>query len=113
MITRPFLRELYRHMEWADAAVWAAVPLDGLPDARLRLLLVHVHTVQRAFLAIWKGRPVQEGFRNPEDFGSLDEVRAWAQPVYNEAHSFLDTVDDDGLAAPLEPPWARQIEAKL
>ena len=37
--------------------VWAAVPREGAPDPRLRLLLVHVHTVQRAFHMAWTAKP--------------------------------------------------------
>ncbi len=53
------LRELMRHMECADASVWRAVLAHppGLQDERLRLLLLHLHGVQRAFLAMWSGRP--------------------------------------------------------
>jgi uncharacterized damage-inducible protein DinB len=113
MFTRELLREAHRHMEWADATVWAHVPTSGPPDPRLRTLLVHIHTVQRAFLAMWMGRPVHEVFRSPEEFASLDEVRAWGQPVYDEAQAFLYTVSEERLAAPFELPWAKQVESRI
>lgn len=112
MFTRDLLLELYRHMEWADARVWAAIGDSNPDDARLRSLLVHLHTVQWAFLAIWKGRPPEEAYRMPEDFASLADVRAWAQPVYAEQRAFLTAADTD-LSHTLSPPWVAQVEAHL
>ena len=113
MFTCDVLRDAYRHMEWADATVWASVPMNGPPDPRLRWLLVHLHTVQRAFLSMWTGRPVHESFRAAEDFASLGDVRAWAQPVYADVHAFLDASSDQQLTAPLQLPWAEQIGERL
>ena len=113
MFMREFLRDAYRHMEWADAEVWAAVPLDGPPDPRLRLLLVHVHTVQRAFLWMWTAKPLTDAFRTPESFATLDEVRTWAQPLYDELQAFLFLQNDESLAAPFELPWAKLIEPQI
>jgi hypothetical protein len=52
------LRELMRHMEWADACVWRALLSHhaAVGDPRLRDLLLHLHGVQRAFLVMWKGQ---------------------------------------------------------
>src|SRR5690606_18681456 len=51
------LVELYRHMEWADAAVWKAVLASdaGRADAEVQRLFHHLHVVQRAFLRAWRG----------------------------------------------------------
>jgi len=113
MLTKEFLREAFRHMEWADAAVWAAVPRDAAPDLRLRNLLVHVHTVQRAFHAAWTGGLKADTLRAPESFATLDEVRAWAMPVYGQIQAFLAAADESRLSAPFEMPWAKQVEARL
>lgn len=113
MWTRDFLNETYRHMEWADAAVWAAVPREAKADARLRYLLVHVHTVQRAFHNAWTGAFKADGFRAPESFATLDDIRAWARPVYANLFAFLASVDESRLGAPFVMPWAEQIEAQL
>ena len=53
------LIDLYRHMEWADAAVWTSVLASegGRTDAKLRAYLYHPHVVQRAFLRAWRGEP--------------------------------------------------------
>ena len=113
MFSRELLRDAYGHMEWADAEVWAAVPLAGPPDPRLRLLLVHIHTVQRAFLWMWTAKPVKDAFRTPESFATLDEVRTWALPLYAELQAFLVLQNDDSLAAPFELPWAKLIEPQI
>jgi uncharacterized damage-inducible protein DinB len=113
MLTRDFLSEAYRHMEWADATVWAAVPPAEAPDARLRQLLVHVHTVQRVFHSAWTGGLKADALRSPESFATLDEVRDWARPAYANLAAFLASVDEARLSAPFEMPWAKQLEARL
>ena len=113
MFTRDFLLEAFRHMEWADATVWAAVPRAVAPDTRLRHLLVHVHTVQRVFHMAWTGGQKGDALRAPDSFATLDEVRAWARPVDGDLASFVSAVDESRLSAPFEMPWARQIEAQL
>ena len=112
MFTRELMLELFRHMEWADSRVWAAIGSSDPGDERLRTLLVHVHTVQRAFLDVWRGLSPEAGFRSPESFGSLAEVRAWAQPVYAAQREFLSGGDAD-LARVLSPPWIAQVEQVL
>jgi uncharacterized damage-inducible protein DinB len=112
MFTRELMLELFRHMEWADARVWTSLTASAADDDRLRTLLVHVHTVQRAFLAVWRGLPPEGGFRSPESFASLADVRAWAQPVYAEQRDFLSSGDAD-LTRVLCPPWVAQVEQVL
>lgn len=107
------LRELYRHMEWADAAVWRAALAHppAARDARLRDLLLHVHTVQRAFLYVWTQQALT--LPDPADFPDLGSVREWAYPVYAEAARFLRSTDVDALARPVVMPWAAQLAARL
>jgi uncharacterized damage-inducible protein DinB len=109
VISVAFLQALFRHMEWADAAVWTAVPVAEAPDDRLRELLVHLHTVQRAFLNIWTARPVQDGLRAPTDFVTLSDVRAWARPYYADAGAFVATLTDERLYGQVSLPWAARL----
>ena len=53
------VRDLLRHMEWADASVWRAVVTcpASADDNRLRVVLLHMHGVQRAFLSVWTSQP--------------------------------------------------------
>jgi uncharacterized damage-inducible protein DinB len=111
---RDLLLELYQHMEWADATVWRAVPSsDGPPDDRLRLLLAHIHFVQRAFLHVWTDRPVADAFRPLEDFTTFAALRDWAQPYYAQASGFIQTLSEEALARPVVLPWAAEISEAL
>ena len=113
MFSRELLQDLYRHMEWADARMWAAVPANEACDERLKGLLVHIHVVQRAFLTVWTGGDWMTAFRRPEDFAGAADVRAWARPYYADAHAFIATTIDDRLSEPLTMPWASEVEKLL
>ncbi|MCP3918145.1 MAG: hypothetical protein GY711_21560 [bacterium] len=53
--------DLITHMEWADAHVRGAIFKLGSEreDAWLSELLYHSHSVQWAYLHIWRGEPVE------------------------------------------------------
>jgi len=103
------LRELFAHMEWADAAVWRAALSHGpaMRDARLRDLLFHIHLVQRAFLSVWTDRLT--AFPEAGEFEDIAAVRWWGQPVYAELHTFLESADQAALARPVVLPWAVRV----
>src|SRR5262245_17979837 len=105
----PTLGELYAHMEWADATVWrAAAALDSAPpDPSLHKWLLHIHTVQRAFLLIWTGQPVT--FPAAETLPTLGSIRQWARPYYPEARAWIGSVSDAKLSEPLVLPWAKAL----
>lgn len=104
------LRDLYRHMEWADATVWRAVlALDGIAaDDRLRDLLHHLHETQRAFLHAWMGIPLV--VREPGEFASHAELHAWARPYYDHVARLLDGLDESRLLKPVALPWSAHFE---
>lgn len=107
------LRDLYRHMEWADASVWQAVlALDGITaDDRLRDLLHHLHDTQLSFLHVWTGLPLV--VREPREFAVLAELRAWGRPYYGQVDRFLETVDEVLLADPVALPWSAHFGERL
>ncbi len=107
------LRELYHHMEWADATVWQAalVCAPAARDTRLRDLLLHLHNVQRAFLLVWKKQEIQ--WPKPEDFPDIATVQRWSRQVYPASYAFLNTIDADALAHPVVMPWASQLAQRL
>jgi uncharacterized damage-inducible protein DinB len=110
MPSRELLRDLLRHMEWADARVWAAVPTEEPADPRLHRLLLHIHTVQFAFLTIWRGGDLNEVFNRASAASSrLADVVSWAHTYYPQAYAFLDALHDEGLAQPVEMPWAAEV----
>lgn len=106
------LVDLYRHMEWADAAVWrAALECDqAKTDAKLRDYLYHVHVVQRAFLRTWRGEEIAAPFPT---FDDLEELAAWGRSYYPEAHDHLATLTDEDLARPMPLAWAERITKLL
>jgi len=108
------LRQLIRHMEWADAEVWRSVlahePAGG--DQRLRDLLTHLHLVQRLFLVVWKQQPMDPSRGKPE-FATAAELRAWAQTYYAEANRFLDGLDAEALIGGVSMPWIKSFETQL
>jgi uncharacterized damage-inducible protein DinB len=108
------LRQLIRHMEWADAEVWRAVlgHEPAVNDTRLRNLLSHLHLVQRLFLILWTKQPFDPSRGQPE-FATAAELRAWALTYYPEANRFLDSLDEPMLKDVVEMPWARSLEGRI
>ena len=113
VFARDQLTELYRHMEWADAKVWRAVPGGNRDDDRLRTLLLHIHVVQRAFLCVWTHQPIDDVFRTAEQLTTLADIRSWAQPYYRDALAFVEQLTDEQLAAAIALPWAGQLAQQL
>ena len=113
MFTRELLTELLRHMEWADAKVWAAVPDSQPADPRLMQWLVHIHVVQRAFFAVWTSGDVLTAFRRPTDFASLGESATGRARITRARTSSSRPSRPSGSAAPLVMPWAAQIAQEL
>ena len=112
-IATDVLLDLFDHMESADAAVWTAVltSLSGASDPQLCKYLLHVSSVQRAFLDAWKGRPFV--FRNNFDDVHLEAELAAVRAYYPEARAFIADVDADALAGAIRLPWVGWIEQQL
>ena len=106
------LTDLYRHMEWADAEVWVRVLASEAwqKDAKLRDYLHHQHMVQRVFLRVWRGEPVEKSSPTFEDAQAL---MLWGRDYYGEAFAYLETVSDEKLSEPLPVPWASLIEQRI
>lgn len=106
------LTDLYRHMEWADAAVWASVLASegGRGDAKLREYLYHLHVVQRAFLRTWRGEPRETPYPTFSDAPSL---MLWGRAYYGEAFAHLEALSDEKLSGPLPVAWASMVERAL
>jgi uncharacterized damage-inducible protein DinB len=107
------LRELMLHMEWADASVWGAVLAHpvAVQDSRLRDLLLHLHGVQRAFLAVWTSQPLG----NPSAAGSWDPVSAQAavRAYYSDLQAALTTFDEATLLRPVVMPGLEPYEQQM
>ena len=112
MLDKNSLTDLYRHMEWADASVWASVMASevGRTDAKLREVLYHLHVVQRAFLRAWRGEPRELPYPT---FDDAPPLALWARDYYAEAFAHLETLDDEKLSGPMPVPWASMVERRL
>ena len=111
MFSPETLRELYAHMEWADAMVWsmALTTERASSDGLLRDKLFHVHQTQRAYLNMWTDKPQQ--MTKPEEFDNLVSLFEWAHPYYAEARGFLDATTSSALDRPV-PELFRQRMAQ-
>ena len=106
------LTDLYRHMEWADASVWAAV-LDcdqGREDVKLRDSLYHLHVVQRAFLRTWRGEPRDAPYPRFEDAHALMH---WARSYYGDALAYVEALTDATAREAMPVAWAQMVEQML
>lgn len=106
------LAELYRHMEWADASVWAAVLASegGRSDPKLRDYFYHLHVVQRAFLRTWRGEARGEPYPTFDDATSL---MLWGRTYYGEALDRLGRMSEERLSEPMPLEWASMVERAL
>jgi uncharacterized damage-inducible protein DinB len=106
------LGDLYRHMEWADAAVWKAVLASekGSTDQGLRDYLYHLHLVQHAFLRVWRADNPEASFPTFDDAASLLQ---WARGYYGEGIAYIERLGDEKLSEQIAQPWADLIEKQL
>lgn len=107
------LRELYRHMEWADAKLWTAVLArhDEADVDSLKERLYHIHMVQRAFLKVWQGDKL-----NPvaaDSFPDLRSLLGWARENYSELNEYLGDFSEMDLETPVIMPWIAMFEKRL
>lgn len=107
------LRELYDHMRWADAIVWRAALAtpNATTDPFLRERLWHIHTVQRAFLSVW--RQQSPDFRELSTFPDLATIARWGRDYYDEVRPYLDSVAEDALENLMIMPWAGRLTKRF
>ena len=106
------IRELFQHMEWADGLVWQTVAASdaALEDDDLRVRLLHIHMVQRAFLKVWREEPL-----NPAGVGDLRgaALAAWGQEYHQEVRQYLLGISEDELDRPVALPWMEYVTARI
>jgi uncharacterized damage-inducible protein DinB len=103
---------LFRHMEWADAAVWSAVLKSeaAREDDDVIKRLRHSHTVQNAFLNTWKENPYVP---NAGEALTLLELLQWARDFHRMAREYLASLKEESLEKPIVVPWSKGTEKRI
>ena len=106
----PHMREMARHMAWADATVWSAVLTApaAAGDAKIADTLHHIHQVQHIFLQAWTR--AQFNVRERKEFSTIDEIAAWGLEARRGVLAFVEHVSDAELAQHMRMPWAAFFE---
>jgi uncharacterized damage-inducible protein DinB len=107
------LVDLFNHMEWADARMWDAALKN--PEARgdenLKWLMLHLHSVQHAFLDAWTNEPFV--FRHDYSGTTLEQELASVRAYYPRGRSYLQSLTGPQLANPLALPWSQWAEQAI
>jgi uncharacterized damage-inducible protein DinB len=103
----PLIQDFYGHQEWADAEHWRAISAHqaARADAAIKNRLHHIHLVQRAFLWAVGDRTARFELTKPEDFASIDDLKAYARAYHESVRDFLTTVGDERLSQSIAMPW--------
>ena len=106
------IRDLYNHMEWADASVWRAVlsSESATNDRKLTDLFHHLHLVQNAYLRAWRSEPYDAPY--PE-FDGAQSLIVWGRSFYPVIFDYLEAVTDERLATPFQMPWTDIVAKEL
>ncbi len=112
MKTLDLFQDLFRHMEWADAAVWRAVLSSSAAanDERIKNWLHHIHMVQHAFINVWREQPHSA---NAGSELALAELPEWGGQFHQLAAGYLQTLSEEDLDSPMVMPWAKYLTKHL
>lgn len=106
-------RDLFGHMQWADAELWGAMLAHpaSLEDEKLMRLVQHLHVVQRAFHLMWIGAPVdgEALYAKQQPLEMLASAREW----YGIAKEYLSAFDQSRMNDVLFMPWLSYFEKQL
>ena len=107
--TLDLIRDLFRHMEWADASVWRALLRsdEARSDAGMHERLHHIHLVQHAFFSLWRDEPLN--LPEASTFQDLPAIGRWARGYYRSLGPQLDMFEDAMLTPKLKIPWAARL----
>jgi uncharacterized damage-inducible protein DinB len=94
------IRDLYRHMAWADARHWSAILAHGpaQSDPELGERVFHIHAVQQIWLARCQGVDVMVP---KADFASIEDFRHWARACHAALDAYLSLRKEEDLAQPI------------
>jgi uncharacterized damage-inducible protein DinB len=106
----PQMREMARHMAWADAMVWNAVLAapTAAGDEKIADTLHHIHLVQHIFLQAWTSAAF--AVRERKEFLTLGDIAAWGLEGRHGVLSFVEQVTGADLVQQFRMPWAAFFE---
>lgn len=107
------LRDLTSHADWADATIWQCVLSDEerLYHPQVAGWLHHIHTVQKAFLSLWRSSRIE----TPEldTFARAEVLAEWGRRGHLEIRRHLWGDELPDLGAEVSIPWARHIAKRF
>ncbi len=93
------LKDLYRHMEWADAAQWGALLAHpaARSDGDLKVRFLHIHGAQEVWLGRWQG--LEQPLRWPtlEDYPKIEDLRHYGAACHVALRAYLPLMSDRDL----------------
>jgi uncharacterized damage-inducible protein DinB len=112
MNTNALLKELFQHMEWADALVWSTILRSPslAHDKIIQDRLYHLHLVQWLFLRIWCNEVMEFNVSQ-----GLSEVKLakWGREYHSEVSKFIDSIEESQLDVVVSLPWASRLANEL
>jgi uncharacterized damage-inducible protein DinB len=108
-----FFRDVFLHMEWADATMWSAVFRfeSAKSDDYVLRTLHHVHETQHAFLEAWLSGSFTR--RKLEDFDGPSALATWGKEFHHSVRSFTNGLAGGMLKEERILPWAKYMTQTL
>lgn len=106
------VKNLLKHMMWADAEVWKKVlnfpAMEN--DEKIKKLLYHLHQVQYAFFFLWNNLPME--IPKPETFTSFQSIVEWGFEYQKKLDEFLVSTKDNEIDRLIDIPWSKFMERR-
>jgi uncharacterized damage-inducible protein DinB len=108
------IRQLFEHMEWADALLWRSVLGNSVAacDSTVRERFLHIHMVQHGFLHLWRQQALP-ALPRPSDFPDTNQIASGGHEYHQTVSTFVAGLDETLLDTPLDIPWADQLAGRL
>src|SRR2546428_11692012 len=105
----PILRYLYGHRGWPVGVMWRAIAriAPASHEKAIRDRLHHIHSVQRYFIWAAGDRAVQPVITKPDDFASLDDLRAYARESHDQIRRFFASAGEARFDDRMAIPWVQ------
>ena len=112
MNSNALLKELFQHMEWADALVWSTILRSPSlsHDKVIQDRLYHLHLVQWLFLRIWRNEVMELNASQ----GFLEvKLAKWGYEYHSEVSKFIVSIEESQLDVVVSLPWASKLAIEL